>query len=112
MTKDIKTDVFYGLVASGAMNEISKSADIFNKTQQAYYNIQKAISGISLSREMLKEFKDKPTNSIPGELIVVAKNTIRQGSQKIKRVTKMAKDAREEIEKELGKYGATFTLVS
>jgi len=109
MTRDIKTDVFYGLVSSGTMNEISKSENIFNKVQQAYYNIQKTINGIGLSREVFKDFADKPIGSISQDWIDMCKGIIGNEAQKLKRTIEMVQDAKKEIIEELGKYGVTFT---
>ena len=108
MTRDIKAEVFYSLVSSGTMDEISKSEDIFNKIQQAYYNTQKTINGIGLSREVFKDFADKPVASIPQDWIDMAKGIINNESQKLKRTIEMVKDARIAIEKELKKYGVVF----
>lgn len=109
MTRDIKTEIFYGLVSSGAMDEINKSEDIFNKIQQAYYNLQKTLNGISLSREVFKDFADKPIASIPQAWIDMAKGIINNESQKLKRTIEMVKDAKKTIIDELGEYGVTFT---
>ncbi len=109
MTRDVKTEVFYGLVSSGAMDEISKSEDIFNKVQQAYYNTQKSINGIGLSRELFKDFANKPINQIPQDVIDTAKGIINSESQKLKRTLEMVQKAKKVIIGELGKYGVTFT---
>jgi hypothetical protein len=109
MTRDIKTDVFYGLVSSGAMDEISKSEDIFNKVQQAYYNTQKSINGIGLSREVFVDFANKPVATIPQDWIIMAKGIINNESLKLKRTIEMVQEAKKTIIDELGKYGVTFT---
>lgn len=110
MAHGIKTDVFYNLISSGTIHEISRSDDIFNKVQQAYYNIQGSINGISLSRKVFEDFADKPINTIPQSLIDMAKGIINNESQKLKRTIEMVRVAREEIEKELSaEYGVTFT---
>ena len=109
MVRDVKTDVFYGLVSSGTMGEICKSESIFNKIQQAYYNVQKTINGISLSREVFKDFANISIDKISPDWIDMAKGIISNESKKLKRTITMVQDARKEIERELLEYGITFS---
>lgn len=108
MTKDIQTDVFYNIIASGSMNEVSKSETIFNKVQQAYFNTSKAINGISLSREIFKDYEaNSKLPSFPQWLTMI-NGMIKQEGDKVKKAQEMITSAKEEIIRELSKYGVTF----
>ena len=108
MGRTIRTNVFYNLISSGGMDELNKDDELFSKIQMAYYNLQKAIDGISLSREMFKDFSNLPINTIPIKNIMEMKEIIRQESQKIKDSLEMIKIAKDLIRIELGKYEIVF----
>lgn len=108
MTRDIKYDVFYSVIASGSMDEVSKTETIFNKVQQAYFNTIKAINGISLSREVLKDYLEvSRTPAFPVWLERIT-GMIEQETDKIKRAQQMVTSAKEEIIAELKKYDVSF----
>ncbi len=108
MTRDIKTNVFYSVIASGSMDEVNKSELIFNKVQQAYYNTSKAINGIALSREVLKDYEVNSKLPNFAQWLELISEMIKQEANKVKRAQEMVTSAKEEIVKELNKYGVTF----
>ncbi len=106
MTRDIKSDIFYSLIASGSMDEVSKSEVIFNKIQQAYYNTSKAINGIGLSREVFKDYEINSKLPTFPQWLAMASGMIKQEADKVKMAQEMVTSAKEEIIKELGKISA------
>ena len=65
-----KTDVFYSLISSGAMEEISKSDKILNDSQLALYNTIDAINGLKTSRNVFKDYYNKA--DIPPNFVATA----------------------------------------
>lgn len=108
MTRDVKSDVFYSLIASGSMDEVNKSEVIFNKVQQAYYNTSKAINGIGLTREVLKDYEINSRLPTFSQWLAMVSGMIKQEADKVKRAQEMVTSAKEEIVKELNKFGVTF----
>jgi hypothetical protein len=108
MTKDIKNDVFYNLISSPGMTEISRKFDIFNKVQQAYFNTIKAINGLSLSREVFLNYYDFDITIIPPELIDRASEIVNQEVAKLSRTLEMVQEAKKIIIKELETYKIVF----
>ena len=102
-----KTDVFYSLISSGAMEEISKSDKILNDSQLALYNTIDAINGLKTSRNVFKDYYNKA--DIPPNFVATADGLVNQEYQKTVRALGMVTSAKEEIVRELGKHGVTFT---
>lgn len=103
-----KTGMFYGSVASGAMDEISKRDDIFNAIQQAYYNLNIGVSGLIVSQEMFKDYRKKNLQTIhPADIILLKEFTIKE-LNKMKGIIEFIATAKDSIEKYLGPKGIVF----
>ncbi len=105
--RKVKTDVFYSLISSGAMEEISKSDKILNDSQLALYNMIDAINGFKTSRNVFKDYYNK--TNIPPNIVAIADGLVDKEYKKIVRALGMVASAKEEIVSELGEYGVTFT---
>lgn len=103
----IKTDVFYSLISSGGMEEISRYDEILNNTQLAHYNTVLAINGLKISKNVFVDYHNR--TDIPPEFIIKANTIVDQEYEKTKRAMGMVAAAKEEIVRELKRrYGATF----
>ena len=107
-SNSIKTGMFYGSVASGAMDEIAKKDDIFNALQQAYYNLNIGISGLIVSQEMFKDYRKKDLQTIHPTDLIILKELVVKESNKMKGVIEFITTAQNNIEKYLNAKGVTF----
>lgn len=104
MTKDIKSDVFYSLIASGALEQISRSDAIFNGLQQTYYNLFKTINGLALTREVFHNLQIEPQ-----QIILTANKFKAETLAKVGRTTALLESTKLLIMSELEKFDVTFT---
>ena len=54
----LKDKAFYGLIASGSMEEITTIPKIYNSIQQAYFNMGLTVNGFNATRLIFKGFKN------------------------------------------------------
>lgn len=110
MSKGVRTKNFDNLIGSDSMNEIISNDEVINCIQQAYYNIEKAVSGLALSREVFIMLKDKNPQNIPLEMIQNAKNIISKEAGKTDSTLELIKKAEKRLLDELTLRKVTFTL--
>lgn len=103
----IKFQVFYGLISSGDMNEISKKDDIFNALQQAYYNLELMLNGIKMTSLIYRDLDShpKPTSTD----IELCWGLLEQEISKGKRTLEFVDKAKSVITDYLTEQGVTFT---
>lgn len=107
-SNSLKTGMFYGSVASGAMDEIAKKDDIFNALQQAYYNLNIGISGLIVSQEMFKDYRKKDLQAIhPTDTIILKEFAVKE-LDKMKGIVEFITTAQDNIEKYLEPKGIVF----
>lgn len=105
--RGIKFDVFYGLISSGAMSEISKDDDIFNALQQAYYNTELMIDGIRMTEQVYKYFNDNPKKT--SRDIELMWSLLDLEIKKVERTIKMIDTAGDLLQRYLSVRGVTFS---
>lgn len=110
MSKGVRTKNFDTLIGAEAMSEISGRDDVFNCIQKAYYNIEKAISGLSLSREVFIEFKNKDDKTLPQELKGNVSAIITREVKKLDSTLNLIKIAEVRLLGVLSAQGVTFVL--
>ncbi len=108
MSKVVKTNAFNNLISSGGFLEISKNDEIFNKTQQAYFNMELATNGLLISQNVFADFKNIPGDKIPNEIKVHSMGIVKKEKDKIRRSLIMVKNAKLQIIKELKNFGVVF----
>jgi hypothetical protein len=108
IANDIKFDVFNGLIASGAMEEVSDKDEIFNKIQAAYYNLYKSINGLKVSSEVFIDYDGVDLDKIPLSWIEMAYGIVDKETEKLCRTNEMTKDAVNKILIELKEYKIEF----
>lgn len=107
MAKGSKTKVFYNITSTQAISELAKNKSIFNAVQQAYYNIELAINGLNLSKELFIELRNiKP---IPPDLIESSNNIYEKELNKLEQTLTLIVKAKMFIYEELELRGLQFS---
>lgn len=107
--KSIKRDSFYGIITSGGMNEISKNDNIFNALQQAYYNMELAMSGLSLTGEIYKDFDGVKTENVPSDIVNTMFVILDKEIDKLGRTVEFIEIAKHIVFEYLSDRGVTFS---
>lgn len=108
-SKSIKTNSFYGVITSGGMNEISKNDNIFNALQQAYYNMEMAINGLTLTGEIYKDFDGIKAENVPSDIVNTMFLILDKEIDKLGRTVDFIERAKHIVFEYLSDRGVTFS---
>lgn len=109
-SKGIKSNALYAAISSGDMHEISKDDLIFNAIQQAYYNIDLGLNGLSLTLNIYKDFVNIDEERIEQALKEKAVTILDKEIESIGRVIGWVKKAEKILHEYLTSQGITFTI--
>ncbi|MDD2644506.1 MAG: hypothetical protein PHC65_07485, partial [Methanobacteriaceae archaeon] len=105
VAKGFKTSAYYALINNGSFKELSKNDDVFNSTQQAYFNLEMAINGLFISQDVFHDYLS--LKEITPEIEQQAKGLMLGEIKKTEKVLDLNKKSYEIIQVELTKTGHT-----